>query len=71
MRERPPLSVSFRAPVNADRGSLDPKEREVLREAARIQRALSWARREMELGAIDLLRTSTRRRPDSAARRSA
>lgn len=52
--ERDPVTVEFRHPPGDERTSLNPKEAEHLREAARLQRVASWALREMGERPADL-----------------
>lgn len=59
----PPLvslpQIQFRHPPGIDRNSLNPKERRFLREAARMQRTLSWLNEELQFETISLPKVST------------
>ena len=66
---QPDAHVDFRHPVDADRATLDPKERLVIREATRLQRAVGWALRELGASTVALPSSTIRSEPDAMAGR--
>jgi Zn-dependent peptidase ImmA (M78 family) len=61
--------VDFRHPTGADRATLDPQERLIIRDASRVQRAVSWVLREMGSSPVALPSTTIRNAPHAMASR--
>jgi len=59
--------VEFRRPPDSDRTRPNAKELRYLREASRLQRALSWIQRELSVEQVDLPKISNSANPDRAA----
>ena len=70
---KPPATVApaveFRSPPGAERRQLNPTERRYLREAARLQRFLSWIAREVEEKPADLPKERTQVGAETVAKR--
>lgn len=62
-------AVQFRHPPGINRNTLNPVERRYLREAARLQRTLSWLLQELEIGAPKIKLTSINANPEITATR--
>ena len=61
----PPLE--FRSPPGVERRQLNPSERRSVRDAARLQRVLSWMMRELRQPKVDIPRVSTKAAIESEA----